>query len=38
MTSAIVGVRKPDHITGVLPAIDVTLDEAALAEIREIAK
>jgi aryl-alcohol dehydrogenase-like predicted oxidoreductase len=38
ITSAIVGVRKPNHITGVLPAIEVTLDEAALAEIREIAK
>ncbi|WP_274652463.1 aldo/keto reductase [Paenibacillus humicola] len=37
ITSAIVGVRKPSHITGVLPAVDVTLDEATLAEIREIA-
>lgn len=37
LTSAIVGVRKPSHILSVLPAIDVTLDEAALAEIRKIA-
>lgn len=37
ITSAIVGVRKPSHILGVLPAIDVTLDEATLAEIRAIA-
>lgn len=37
LTSAIVGVRKPDHILSVLPAIDVTLDEATLAEIRAIA-
>ncbi|MFH5185147.1 aldo/keto reductase [Paenibacillus sp. TAB 01] len=37
LTSAIVGVRKPSHILGVLPAADVTLDEATLAEIRSIA-
>ncbi len=37
LTSAIVGVRKPDHILSVLPAADVTLDEATLAEIRSIA-
>jgi aryl-alcohol dehydrogenase-like predicted oxidoreductase len=37
LTSAIVGVRKPNHITSVLPAVDVTLEEAVLAEIREIA-
>ena len=37
LTSAIVGVRKPSHILSVLPAIDVTLDEATLAEIRKIA-
>jgi aryl-alcohol dehydrogenase-like predicted oxidoreductase len=37
LTSAIVGVRKPSHITSVLPAVDVKLDEATLAEIREIA-
>jgi aryl-alcohol dehydrogenase-like predicted oxidoreductase len=37
LTSAIVGVRKPSHILSVLPAIDVTLDEATLAEIRQIA-
>jgi len=37
ITSAIVGVRKPSHILGVLPAVDVKLDEATLAEIRAIA-
>ncbi|WP_282937520.1 aldo/keto reductase [Paenibacillus sp. RC67] len=37
LTSAIVGVRKPSHILGVLPAADITLDEAVLAEIRAIA-
>ncbi|GGD75186.1 aldo/keto reductase [Paenibacillus nasutitermitis] len=37
ITSAIVGVRKPSHILGVLPAMDVALDEATLAEIRAIA-
>src|SRR5690554_3689793 len=37
ITSAIVGVRKPNHILGVLPAIDVKLDEATLSEIRAIA-
>ncbi|NOU96874.1 aldo/keto reductase [Paenibacillus sp. LMG 31456] len=37
LTSAIVGVRKPSHITSVLPALDVTLDEATLTEIRAIA-
>ncbi|MFC0333079.1 aldo/keto reductase [Paenibacillus sepulcri] len=37
ITSAIVGVRKPSHILGVLPAADVTLDDATLAEIRAIA-
>lgn len=37
LTSALVGVRKPSHILSVLPAIDVTLDEATLAEIRKIA-
>jgi aryl-alcohol dehydrogenase-like predicted oxidoreductase len=37
LTSALVGVRKPNHILSVLPAIDVTLDEATLAEIRIIA-
>lgn len=38
VTSAIVGVRKPDHILGVLPAIDVVLDEETLQEIRAIGK
>lgn len=33
ITAAIVGVRKPDHITGVVPAADWRLDEATLAEI-----
>jgi aryl-alcohol dehydrogenase-like predicted oxidoreductase len=37
LTSALVGVRKPSHILSVLSAIDVTLDEATLAEIRKIA-
>lgn len=37
ITSAIVGVRKPDHLHGVLPAVDVRLDEATLTEIRQIA-
>lgn len=37
ITSAIVGVRKPSHILGVLPAVDVNLDEAVMAEIRTIA-
>jgi aryl-alcohol dehydrogenase-like predicted oxidoreductase len=37
LTSAIVGVRKPSHITSVLPAVDVKLDDTTLAEIREIA-
>ncbi|MEX1029701.1 MAG: aldo/keto reductase [Paenibacillaceae bacterium] len=36
ITSAIVGVRKPSHILSVLPAIDVKLDQATLAEIRVI--
>ncbi len=37
MTSAIVGVRKPSHIIGVLPAVNVKLDDSALATIRDIA-
>lgn len=37
ITSAILGVRKPDHILGILPAAEVSLDEATLAEIRAIA-
>lgn len=37
LTSALVGVRKPSHILSVLPAVDLTLDEATLAEIRKIA-
>lgn len=38
LTSAIVGVRKPDHILGVLPAADVSLDEETLAAIRAAAE
>lgn len=38
ITSAIVGVRKPSHILGVLPAVEIKLDESTLAEIRAIAK
>lgn len=37
LTSALVGVRKPNHILSVLPAVDLTLDETTLAEIRKIA-
>ncbi|QYR20508.1 aldo/keto reductase [Paenibacillus sp. sptzw28] len=37
ITSAIVGVRKPSHILGVLSAADVVLDDATLSEIRAIA-
>lgn len=37
LTSALVGVRKPSHILSVLPAVELTLDEATLAEIRKIA-
>jgi aryl-alcohol dehydrogenase-like predicted oxidoreductase len=37
LTSAIVGVRKPSHILSVLSAVDVTLDELTLVEIRRIA-
>jgi len=33
VTSAIVGVRKPDHILGALPAADWRLDASTLAEI-----
>lgn len=38
VTSAIVGVRKPGHITGILKAAEVELDEETLAEIRRIAE
>ncbi|MCS7464223.1 aldo/keto reductase [Paenibacillus doosanensis] len=37
LASALVGVRKPSHILGVLPAAEAELDEATLAEIRAIA-
>lgn len=37
ITSAIVGVRKPSHILGVLPATDIKLDETTLTDIRAIA-
>jgi aryl-alcohol dehydrogenase-like predicted oxidoreductase len=36
VTSAIVGVRRPSHILGVLPAADWTLDEATRREIEEV--
>jgi aryl-alcohol dehydrogenase-like predicted oxidoreductase len=36
VTSAIVGVRKPEHITGVLPAADWRLDGETLAEIDDV--
>lgn len=34
LTSAIVGVRRPEHITSILAAAEVELDDATLAEIR----
>ncbi|WP_025684095.1 aldo/keto reductase [Paenibacillus maysiensis] len=37
LTSALVGVRKPEHILKSLPAVDVKLDDAVLAKIRTIA-
>jgi aryl-alcohol dehydrogenase-like predicted oxidoreductase len=37
ISSSIVGVRKPNHILSVLPAVDVKLSEATMAEIRAIA-
>ena len=33
LTAAIVGVRKPEHITSVLPAANWHLDAATMAEI-----
>ena len=36
VTSAIVGVRKPDHILGALPAADWHLDEDLLKEIGDV--
>jgi len=36
ITSAIVGVRKPDHITGVAPAAAWRLDQETVAEIDEV--
>lgn len=36
LTSAIVGVRKPEHILDILPAADLSLEPATLAEIRTI--
>ncbi len=38
LTSALVGIRKPDHIQNALPALDVNLDESVLNTIRHIAK
>ncbi|TKH46418.1 hypothetical protein C1I60_02205 [Paenibacillus terrae] len=37
LTSALVGVRKPEHIQKSLPAVDIKLDDAVLAKIRTIA-
>jgi aryl-alcohol dehydrogenase-like predicted oxidoreductase len=37
LTTALVGVRKPDHILRALPAVEVELDDATLQEIRTIA-
>ncbi|UUZ96557.1 aldo/keto reductase [Paenibacillus sp. P25] len=37
LTSALVGVRKPEHILKAAPAVDVQLDEAVLTRIRAIA-
>lgn len=34
--SAIVGARRPDHIEGVVPAIDLDLDEATMERIDEV--
>jgi len=36
VTSAIVGVRRPDHITGVLPAADWRLDDGVRNEIETV--
>ncbi len=36
VTSAIVGVRKPDHITGVLPAAEWRLDSSLIGEVEAI--
>jgi aryl-alcohol dehydrogenase-like predicted oxidoreductase len=36
VTSAIVGVRRPEHITGVLPAADWDLDDATRSEIEGV--
>lgn len=36
LTSAIVGVRKPDHLLGILPASEADLDQATVDEIRAI--
>jgi aryl-alcohol dehydrogenase-like predicted oxidoreductase len=38
VTAAIVGVRKPEHISGILKAADIELDEETVAEIRQIAE
>ncbi|MEW9702308.1 aldo/keto reductase [Paenibacillus sp. SI8] len=37
LTSALVGVRNPEHILKALPAVDAKLDEATISSIREIA-
>ncbi|GAC1406644.1 MAG: aldo/keto reductase [Chloroflexota bacterium] len=36
LTSAIVGVRRPDHITSILPAAGWKLDEGTLGEIESV--
>jgi len=36
VTAAIVGVRRPDHITGILPAADWTLDQQTRQEIEQV--
>jgi aryl-alcohol dehydrogenase-like predicted oxidoreductase len=37
ITSALIGARKPEHITKALPSINVQLDESVLTRIRSIA-
>lgn len=36
VTSSIVGIRRPSHLLGILPAADWTLDAATIAEIDQI--
>lgn len=37
VTSAIVGVRRKDHLTGALPAADWRLDEKTRREVEDVA-